>query len=202
MYLFVSLLSPVAVYKLYPIVDDLLLRYPSYKVSKRQPYIVKNLIKACMLLTLTLYALVFVFPYDWDNPMIKVIASMYVANDLVALLLCKLPMSTTVHHVVSCMFLVFAQYIDFKRNKEAQLLFYYTFFSACTFFVNLYLGLRLIRKAPTLLKICKYGYPLILVLNWTVQIWIALDGVAFWYIILLLFIINDDIVLTRWLWSQ
>lgn len=197
------IVASTCIHKLYPLVDCILMRYSNkFETSTRKRYIVKNIIKSIMLLILVLFSLVFVFTDDWTSPYIKHVASIYVANDFVALLTCRtLSWSTKIHHSVSCIFLMYANIIDFSLSLEAQMLFYYTFFSACTFFVNLYLGLRLCYdNLPVLHLVCKYGYLFFLIINWTFQLFMGWGKVQYWYIALLLFIINDDIVLLRWLW--
>lgn len=171
----------------------------SFNMSSRKNYIVKNILKAFILFFLVIACLVLVFPYNWNNENIKLIASAYVANDFVGLLTCKLPYSTLLHHIVSCIFLIFAQYVDFSKSLEAQMLFYYSFFSACTFCVNLYLGLRLFEECDWLKQVCKFVYPFFLFLNWSIQLYNVFH-LQTWYLGLLMFIVYDDIVLLRWLW--
>lgn len=195
--------TSTCIHQLYPVVDSILTkRSAMFSASNRKRYIVKNVIKSIMLCCLVIFSLIFVFTEDWTSPYIKHVASMYVANDFVALITCRtLSWSTKIHHTVSCIFLMYASIIDFSQSLEAQMLFYYTFFSACTFFVNLYLGLRLCYKdLPTLRLVCKYGYLYSLVINWALQLFLGWGKVQYWYMALLLFIINDDIVLLRWLW--
>ena len=152
---------------------------------------------------LTILTLVYVFPNSvWDNNVIRSIACAYVANDFVGLLVCKLPITTRIHHIVSCIFLLFSQFVDFNENLEAQMLFYYTFFSACTFFVNTYLGLRLCFDNLFILKnICKYGYLFVIIINWSVQLYLGIGVVEFWYVLLIIMVMCDDIILLKWLWD-
>ena len=196
----IFLVSCIVIYALYPITTNILERYSEpFQVSSRKNYIVKNIIKSIALCLLVIACLFLVFPYGWDNDYIKSIASAYVANDFVGLLTCKLPRSTLLHHTVSCIFLVFAQYVDFNRSLEARMLFYYSFFSACCFFVNLYLGLRLIMECEELKLMCKYLYPFFLIVNWCIQIFNIMK-LQIWYLGLLAFIVYDDVILLTWLW--
>ena len=75
-------------YKLYPKICGLLdIHTPLFAVSDRQNYIVKNVIKAislCMLVILS-----FFFLLEWDNNNIRIFASIYVANDLMGIVMCK-----------------------------------------------------------------------------------------------------------------
>ena len=199
------IIASTCIHKLYPVVDSILLRHSmKFQTSTRKRYIVKNIIKSIMLFFLVIFSLLFVFTKDWTSPYIKHVASMYVANDFVALLTCRtLSWSTKIHHAVSCIFLMYASVIDFSQSLEAQMLFYYTFFSACTFFVNLYLGLRLcFDNLLTLRAVCKYGYCFFIIINWSLQLYMGWGKVEMWYLAMLLFIINDDIVLLRWLWCS
>lgn len=194
-------------YMAYPIVGKLLEYTPQYSDSTRKRYIVKNTLKSFSLATLLCYALCEIMTVSsWDNKRVCFVATAYVANDIVGLLTCKLPWSTTLHHTIACAFLVFSFFVDFGANVEAQMIFYYTFFSASTFYVNLYLGIRLCyprenKGIHVLRAVSKWGYAATLVVNWSVQIARGWGEVSMWYILLITFIVYDDIVLLRWLWK-
>lgn len=197
----IFLASCAFLYSSYQITIQYLNKYDKFKRSKRKTYIVKNIVKSFVLVLLVISCMYCVFPYrSWHNDSLRTIASAYVANDFVALMTCKLPWSTMMHHTVTCIFLVFAQFVDFNQSIEAQMLFYYSFFSACTFFVNLYLGMRLLGEYNSLKTICKYGYPLFLSINWCIQLY-HLPSLQLWYVGLLLVIVFDDVVLVHWLWK-
>lgn len=191
------------VYMAYPIVSYLLATtIPTFKHSKRKNYIVKNVLKAMVLPVLLVYAtMTILLKEEWDNATVRRVASAYVANDFIALLMCRLPLSTRTHHTASCLFLVYAHTIDFNDNRDAVLLFYYTLFSAAAFPVNMYLGLRhCVDNLDKLRIVSKYIYIISLAMNWTTQI---IMGMGSWgYTLLLLCIVYDDVVLLKWLSKQ
>ena len=199
MYILTLIFSCVVLSVLY---RNLLLGMP------RRVYIVKNLVKSFVLMVLVIAS--FFLLDGWDNDMIKCFASLYVSNDLVALVLCRdeLPTSTRLHHMTSVLFMLTAFQTDFKTSKTAQMLFYYTYASAWAFPVNTYLGLRLcFQKRPKyldqLLNLCKVLYPAICIVNWSFQMYLfdfTYESIA--YIIFLTLIMYDDIVLIRWLHSH
>ena len=197
-------------YKLYPKICGLLdIHTPLFAVSDRQNYIVKNVIKAislCMLVILS-----FLFLLEWDNNNIRIFASIYVANDLMGIVMCKhLPTSTRIHHMTTILFLIGAFMVDFQQSHVAQMLFYFTYASAISFPVNLYLGLRLCYEKEyqplwldQLRSISKYLYASVCVVSWSYQIflfrWAYED---FLYGLMICFIIIDDIILMKWLFKK
>ena len=67
--------------------------------------IVKNVIKAISLCLLVILS--FFFLLEWDNNNIRIFASIYVANDLMGIVMCKhLPTSTRIHHMTTILFLI------------------------------------------------------------------------------------------------
>lgn len=174
----------------------------------RRVYIVKNLVKSFVLMMLVIGS--FLWLHEWDNDIIKCFASLYVSNDLTALILCRdeLPTSTRLHHMTSVLFMLSAFQTDFTQSKTAQMLYYYTYASAWAFPVNTYLGLRLcFQKRPKyldhLLNLCKVLYPAICIVNWSFQLYLFdFTYESTMYAIFLVMIIYDDLVLVRWLYSH
>jgi len=204
-FIYNTALCTSALYMGYPITSYMLHYTSKFRHSTRKPYIVKNVQKSACLLFLFIYSLFYIMSSpDWDNDVIRFVATAYVSNDIVGLFKCKLPISTTLHHLSACCFLLFSYFVDFETSVEAQLIFYYTFFSAATCYVNLYLGLRFCysTRLPNLLKLCQYGYTITLLCNWSLQLYIGYNAVHAWYMVIIGFIVYDDIVLLRWLWCR
>ena len=191
------------IYMTYPLVRSFLsATTPAFRQSKRKNYIVKNVLKSLVLPVLLVYAFFTILLHEeWDNVIVRRVASAYVANDLIGLLMCRLPITTCTHHIASCLFLIYAHTIDFNKNKDAVLLFYYTLFSAASFPVNMYLGLRhCVNELDKLRTVSKYVYVVSLALNWSTQV---IMGMGSWsYMMLLVCIVYDDIVLLRWLYKE
>jgi hypothetical protein len=172
-------------------------------------YVIKNLMKAVYLCVLSFCGLPFLlmsFRNYFPNTPIKILASLYCSNDCVGLYkVKKLPTSTRLHHIVTTMFLLVTYAADFQEQRLAQMLFYYTFFSACAFPVNAYLGLRHCYEEEdleTYREVSKYTYAACCFINWIIQFYFI--GSTYYdaaYALLLAFIIYDDVYLLRWLWK-
>ena len=188
----------------------------------KQVYVTKNITKSIVLSMVCIR--LFWIGYDismnipLDNTIVKNTASIYVANDIVALLIVpKLPISTKRHHMTTT-FLLFVNYfinyedLDLISSKIGILLIGYTAFSAFAFLVNFLLGLRFITNNIQLLNtfriVALYNYKLCLLLNWITQAGFIITTVVkdtslvlpyMLYLLLLLPIINDDLVLVSWL---
>lgn len=175
----------------------------------KKHYVVKNLLKTVYLCVLCIFGfpfLIFAMYNYFPNIPIKILASLYCSNDCVGLYKVKqLPTSTRLHHIVTSIFLMCTYATNFQENKIGQMLFYYTYFSACAFPVNAYLGLRYCYDYNEIEKyhyVAKHIYPLCCIVNWIIQFYmIGNTFYDFAYIFLLLFIVFDDLYLLRWLWK-
>ena len=198
----ILIFSCILIYKLYSIGNDLLSYTPKYKrVKGKHRYILKNVIKSCILFILFVYASCTV--KDWENEKIRNIAAMYVSNDIIGLFVVNnLNISTKLHHCVSILFILYAFQTDFKISKTAQMLYFYTYFSAATFYVNMYLGLRFCYDIPKyIVRMCCFGYGTTLIVSWIYQL--SLINTSSWlYVGLLSFIIWDDIILFKYLYNK
>jgi len=209
--LLVFLISSTSVYFSYEHTQNYLkyntLKFSSLSVNK-QYYVVKNITKGIYLSFLVILgwfmiiqdAMIDVF----DNRTIRIFASMYVSNDVVGLFrVSNLPTSTRLHHSATVIFLLVAWNVDFEQSNVGQLLLLYTYFSAISFPVNLYLGLRLCYDDMDWLKsLSKYIYGFGCMCNWYIQFQFFIPSTeTYMYTVLLLLIIMDDIVLLKWLWK-
>jgi hypothetical protein len=173
--------------------------------ENRKYYICKNVVKGTYLSMLVIAGIVPVYfglvEDIWDDTMFKILASMYVSNDVVGMFrVKKLPTTTRLHHTASVVLLMMAWSIDFNTNNTGQLLVLYTYFSALAFPVNLYLGLRFLYELSGFRYFTKYLYLCTCSLNWVLQLYYA-NEVNYLYIGLICIIIVDDIVLLKWLFK-
>ena len=209
----------------YPILNSIFYRSKLYNELSyaKKAYVVKNISKSIFLcyITLDLAKLILTILYynkDLDNESVKQVASFYVSNDIVALLLVPNISKTTKRHHYTTTFLLFVNYcIDYSRldllsSKIGLLLIGYTTLSAFSFPVNLFLGSRFIiqnnQYKYLLNKIAYYNYKLSLALNWATQLiyilyssWLNYNHILTFivYTCIMLPIINDDIILISWL---
>jgi len=175
----------------------------------RQFYVVKNVIKAYYLALLCVVAALLIFPRIlffgiFDNLSIRILASLYVSNDFVGLFRVeKLATTTRVHHMTSLLFLLLAWRADFQEQLVARQLLYYCYFSALSFPVNLYLGLRFCTEAEPLRlrSVAKWVYAVSCLLNWSLQyVLFEASLQSYGFLSLLALIVYDDLVLLTWLW--
>jgi len=197
-------------------------KYKNYDYNKKC-YIIKNIIKSLILGYISIDAfnlLSNAYVDIWDNKVLNEFATMYVANDIVGLLLIpKLPFTTKIHHLTSASFLIYSYHIEFNEPNIGRLLFILCIFSCFSFLVNFYLAIRylenkedkiLTRSIDVIRRTSYYIYIVCCVINWCIQlIYIyhrVLDNTFDYtyciYIGLLAFIINDDLILMSWLRNQ
>lgn len=181
--------------------------------AEKQAYVIKNVLKSGYLCLIFVACIYFVFPdlmkNKWDNTILQTFASMYVSNDIVGLYNVRLHTSTRLHHLTCAVFLLGAWGADFQHSTTAQMLCIYTIFSAITFPVNLYLGLRYVFEIedPDMISlkfVSKWVYVGCCGLNWLIQIYMGYKNNEFYlmaYYFGLMFIVYDDIVLLKWLFK-
>jgi hypothetical protein len=194
------------------------------KTYNKRLYIIKNIIKSIILNILTFHIIIGFFndrniyylpkTHDLyiDNHYIKRLASAYVSNDLLALLIVpKLPKTTKIHHITSCLILFYIYFIDFNDpNDIGKGIFLYTFMSMASYLVNFVLAVRNFNNFPylnLLRKLAYYSYLACVTLNWgghvflygfkTIEYTLTLKHII--YMCVLVPLINDDLVLLSWL---
>ncbi len=197
--------------------------YQQIQLSK-QLYIVKNVVKSFVLLYVGIFASIdfirFIQNDYYEMNLVYYYASLYVANDMTALLIVpNLPNTTKIHHQITCAFLLYTLHVDFNSVENVgQLLFIYTIFSSYAFLVNFYLGMRFLKNdnnTKTYLndiidyskKYAYYIYFVSCIINWSIQLTIMsyrmYNGIINLHYVLysglLYFIITDDIILMNWL---
>jgi len=207
-------LSCSVLYKCYEYMDiQLWDKFPSYGRlnSEKQVYVIKNILKAIYLACICVASFYYVIPsilYGiWDNQILQTFASLYVSNDIVGLYrVTKLHRSTRLHHMTAGIFLMAAWTADFQHSTTAKMLAVYTIFSAMSFSVNLYLGLRFLvderdTDMSTLKQASKICYIICCSLNWACQCYMAWnnnENILWGYLFGLVFIVWDDIILLKW----
>ena len=201
--------------------------FQSITPSHKKWYVVANISKSFFLGCLALSTKYWYGAYkahilDEFQPIeLKRCIAVYITTDLVALYMVpKLPVSTILHHVVttSLSLLVFGINLKIKGFDGilgfAKMGLLYGVMSTIPFLVNAYLALRVVYpKAMFVKSLCFLSLATYLVccgLNWSIHLmWIF----GYWghfdfsfypvmYSVLLVFIVNDDIVLIKWLIRQ
>lgn len=194
-------------------------RYKKYDYNKKC-YILKNFIKSVMLcFCIYNFHLVLQDIYNgiWISEDIHKIASNYVSNDIMGLILLKkLPASTKLHHITSSILLFYSYTLDYTQNNIGQLLLILTLFSSYSFLVNFYLALRYFERKNDMIfsdyldriRICAYYiYIVCCFISWSSQSVIVMykfyfnliDIYHILYLFILFPIIKDDLILMSWL---
>ncbi len=195
--------------------------------SHKKWYVVANLSKAFFLACMALHTkylteLFRMFSDDYGAVFTKRSVALYVVTDVVALLLVpKLPRSTIIHHVVT----LFLGCVGWGTNLQmkgyhgilsvAKMSLSYGMICCISFLVNAYLALRVVypSKSNAIKVLCftsLISYFICCGVNWTYQIYWVINLIlvgefslyAGVYILLMFSIVNDDIVLIKWLLRQ
>ena len=201
--------------------------FNSISPSHKKWYVVANLSKAfflgCIVLSTNYTSeLVRVFSDDFGSSLLtKRSMALYVVTDIVALLLVpKLPRSTVIHHVVTFLLgsVTWGTNLQIKGYKGvlsvAKMGFIYGMICCISFLVNAYLALRVVYPKSKAVKVLCFvsliSYVVCCGVNWTYQIYWFVNLIstgefslyAVVYILLMLTVVNDDIVLIKWLLMQ
>ncbi len=143
---------------------------------------------------------------------------LYIATDVVALFMVpKLPFSTIMHHIVTALLIIVVAAVNIGMDGYVGLLgvckmaILYGIFSSMAFLVNAYLALRVVYSKASWLRVLVnfslWPYILCCICNWTVHlIWVfnlittmEITVVNFLYLLAISAMVNDDIVLIKWL---
>ena len=212
---------------LYPIVYSILQFNEGFSNLKyaKQLYVVKNVIKSVSLAYLTCKTIFFVPIFlqfgELDMDLVRWWGTLFVANDLTALIVVPdLPQNTKNHHRMTFLLLNIVYICDANELEIIKLICIYTIFSYYAFLVNLYLGLRfLVIQNNTKLTRYKfmndfinslrvlayYNYGMCLAINWSFHIYYLAThfyNLTFYHLLYFLFlvpIIKDDLILLGWL---
>lgn len=198
-------------------------QFASISPSHKKWYVVANLAKSfalgCMCLT-TRYWIGSGYGFFYDNldPVnVKRCCILYISIDLVALIIVpKLPFSTKMHHITTTLLIMMVTATNIQAKGYSGLLgvskmvVLYGIFSTMAFLVNAYLALRVYSKRAwlhVLAKMSLWPYVLCCACNWTFHlIWFCslvysfeLSIVNVLYVLAVSTMVNDDIVLMKWL---
>ena len=191
----------------------------------RKKYIIKNLIKSVSMFFIFIHFLYIIFNMDnpfFNNSIIRNYGALYVGNDIGGLIMVKnLSNSTKLHHIISFILFMAVSYFDVNKHDFVNMITIYTIFSFITYNVNIFLALRKKKKKNSNNKkqirinklvdlnriIAKYIYLITCFINWSIHTYyysLKLYNYKFifidiLYLLFLIPIINDDIILLKWL---
>ena len=185
--------------------------------KSRKLYVTKNILKSIILAYITICSFYdsLLFRKTLDNESVYTYASLYVGNDIMALLLVpNLAKSTIIHHSVTTILLFYCYTVDFNdENDIGKVLLIYTILSSYSFIVNFNLGIRFFKwKKITDITtyLSYYIYCLCCFVNWGSHAIIysnklitnTLNIRYIIYLFIIGFVVNDDIVLIKWLYKR
>lgn len=203
----------------YIFLEDYNITFRRLELNKRL-YVVKNLVKSFNLgyisIVYTNTLVNYIMTNKYDMLVIRDIASFYVSNDIIALIVVpNLPMTTKIHHSITSLLLGYTIMVDYNDvSNPGKLLLIYTLLSCYSFLVNFYLGIRFLEQKNTENKLIKYSrvasfytYATCCIVNWTIQCLVMLYRIInlqynlhyLAYTGLLYFIVKDDLILMSWL---
>ena len=186
------------------------------KISQdKKFYTISNILKASMLAAITPFALknlYLIILYDsWDTNTLRNLGCVYAIPDFVSLLIVKRMAWTTVfHHVCVFMFNVFSIHNDYNEQNVCRLIVVYAAFSTFAYVVNMLLASRFLGVSGRVSKVLAFlalsVYVLCCAINWTWQAHYLRRLIKendhwtiYLYMMLICFVMWDDIVLNRWL---
>jgi hypothetical protein len=189
--------------------------------QNKKNYIIKNFIKTSSMFYIFLVFLKIIMFYGinnfFNNQIIRNYGAIYVGNDLGGLIMVKnLPKSTKFHHIVSVILYSIVSYFDVEEYDIVKMIAVYTVFSFIPYSVNCFLAMRFfITKEDTKLNyyidmnriIAKYTYLFTCMCNWAIHLHFLYEKIINYqltlyhimYFTFLIPIVNDDIVLLKWL---
>ncbi len=188
----------------------------------RKRYVIKNFVKGIYLIFIAVPGFGTIsdgiLRGVWDNYSIYTFGLLYWLPDLIALIrVPNLQKETVFHHVTVGIFATINIFNDYTHESSGvwRGMVVYAYMSTLTGIVNYYLAYRLVvidehhHRKKKLATVAFVIYTVSLALNWTYQLYIVLTWVMVFpawglyvYVILLYFIIDDDIILAKFLWRQ
>eukprot|EP00658_Telonema_sp_P-2_P046757 TRINITY_DN3504_c0_g1_i2.p1 TRINITY_DN3504_c0_g1~~TRINITY_DN3504_c0_g1_i2.p1 ORF type:complete len:367 (+),score=19.45 TRINITY_DN3504_c0_g1_i2:260-1360(+) len=186
------------------------------KISQdKKFYTISNILKASMLAAITPFALrnlyLIIVHDSWDTNTLRNLGCAYAIPDFVSLLVVKRMAWTTVfHHVCVFMFNAFSIHNDYKEQNVCRLIVVYAAFSTFAYVVNMLLASRFLGVSGKVSKVLAFLalsiYVLCCAINWTWQAHYLRRLIQendhwtiYLYMMLICFVMWDDIVLNKWL---
>jgi hypothetical protein len=193
----------------YKFLDNYNLNFNKITPSHKKNYVAMNITKFVYLQYLVF---IFVYNFFFDNyasyNLLKNIGAIYVLLDIIALFVVKnMQLNTKIHHIVVQFLYLICFYYNFDLVYPiVSGIVVYTFFSSCSGIVNYFIALRVYNvKDEYMIKLSKISYSIYGIscfINWLFQLYfitVMNINMSIIYGLLLLMIINDDIILIKYL---
>lgn len=188
----------------------------------RKRYVIKNFVKGIYLVFIAIPGFSTVSDgivrNVWDNYSVYTFGLLYWLPDMIALIrVPKMQKETIFHHVTVGIFATINIFNDYTHESSGvwRGMVVYAYMSTLTGVVNYYLAYRLVvvdelqQRKKNLAAAAFIVYTCSLALNWTYQLYIVMTWILVFpawglyiYLALLYFIIDDDIILAKFLWKE
>ena len=178
-------------------------RYISIYNRDRLRYITKNIVKSIILFTIFFYSIIV---NKWSNENIYNYGIIYASHDILSLIMYNdiLSKTTKLHHLAVLVLSILNLYNTYEIYNVWHGLVLYCLLSASTFYINFFLGARFLfdRNLSSIIsKKLFFCYLITCIINWLYQIYNIYYFFNTYYLSLILFIVYDDIVLLRFLYT-
>ncbi|CCW69744.1 unnamed protein product [Phytomonas sp. Hart1] len=184
--------------------------------TKKKFYIIGNLIKAGILISITpfaVYQLSRIVLYDeWESNILRNLGCIFALPDFISMIIVeRMRWSTWIHHLCVVLFNYFSIMNDYKKENIFRCIVVYAGFSSFGYCVNVLLASRFLGLTPSVARILSFMalvvYGLCCSINWSWQVYYLLrlirKGNDLWsvylYLVLICFVVWDDIILNIWL---
>ena len=169
----------------------------------RLRYITKNIVKSIILFIIFFYSIIV---NKWSNENIYNYGIIYASHDILSLIMYNdiLSKTTKLHHLAVLVLSILNLYNTYEIYNVWHGLVLYCLLSASTFYINFFLGARFLLNRSLSSIISKklfFCYLITCIINWLYQIYNIYYFFNIYYLSLILFIVYDDIVLLRFLYT-
>jgi hypothetical protein len=178
-------------------------RYISIYNRDRLRYITKNIVKSIILFIIFFYSIIV---NKWSNENIYNYGIIYASHDILSLIMYNdiLSKTTKLHHLAVLVLSILNLYNTYEIYNVWHGLVLYCLLSASTFYINFFLGARFLLNRNLSSIISKklfFCYLITCIINWLYQTYNIYYFFNTYYLSLILFIVYDDIVLLRFLYT-
>jgi hypothetical protein len=179
-------------------------------------YIIGNLIKAGILISITPFAcvhLVKIIVFDeWESNILRNLGCIYAIPDFISMVVVRrMRWSTWVHHACVVLFNYFSIMNNYQHENVCRCVVVYAAFSSFAYCVNVLLASRFLGVSVNVARVLSFValvvYALCCAVNWAWQVYylrrLLTTGHEHWTVYMYMFLISlvmwDDIVLNKWL---
>ncbi|GET85553.1 hypothetical protein, conserved [Leishmania tarentolae] len=179
-------------------------------------YIIGNLIKAGILISITPFACVHLVKIivfeEWESNILRNLGCIYAIPDFISMVIVRrMRWSTWIHHACVVLFNYFSIMNNYQHENVCRCVVVYAAFSSFAYCVNVLLASRFLGVSANVARVLSFValvvYALCCAVNWAWQVYylrrLLISGHDHWtvyvYMLLISLVMWDDIVLNSWL---